>query len=73
MSKPSSGATLDSGNALYSHLTASGSAVWALLEGSGSTSADSSGNSNTLTLGTGWVSVLAAGVALGLWTDGTTT
>ncbi len=49
MAKPASGATLDSGGSLYSALTAAGSAVWAMLEGSGSTSADSSGNGHTLT------------------------
>ncbi len=51
MSKPASGASLDSGNSLYSALTAAGSAVWAMLEGgSSSTSADSSGNGHTLAL-----------------------
>ncbi len=50
MAKPASGATLDSGGSLYSQLTAAGSAVWAMLEGSGGTSADSSGNGHTLTL-----------------------
>lgn len=50
MGKPASGASLDAGNSLYSHLTAAGSAVWAMLEGSGTTSADSSGNGHGLTL-----------------------
>ncbi len=50
MAKPASGATLDTGNSLYSALTAAGSAVWAMLEGSGNTSADSSGNGHGLSL-----------------------
>jgi hypothetical protein len=45
MAKPSSSATLNTGHALYTNLTA----VWALLEGSGTTSADKKG-SRTLTL-----------------------
>ncbi len=45
MAKPASGTTLDTGNALYTSLLA----VWALLEGSTTSSADSKG-SNTLTL-----------------------
>ncbi len=49
MAKPASGTGLDTGSSLYSVLTAVGSAVWGLLEGSGSTSADSSGNGHTLT------------------------
>lgn len=51
--KPAAGTPLDPAHALYSHLTAAGSAVWGMLEGTGTTSADSSGNGNTLTLSTG--------------------
>ena len=43
--KPASGSTLDSGNALFTSLVA----VWGMLEGSGATSADSTGNGHTLT------------------------
>lgn len=45
MSKPAAGATLDTGNALYSSMAN----IWAVLETSGSTLADSKG-SNTITL-----------------------
>lgn len=50
MAKPASGTALDTGHALYTSLEA----VWAMLEGTGTTSADSTGNGHTLTFaGTG--------------------
>ncbi len=48
MAKPASGTALDTGNALFTSLTA----VWGMLEGTGTTSADSTGNGHTLTLNT---------------------
>ncbi len=45
MTKPASGTALDTGHALYTSLEA----VWAMLEGTGTTSADSRGNSHDLT------------------------
>lgn len=58
MAKPASGTGLDTGSAFYSGLAA----VWAFLEGSGGTSADSKG-SNGLTLNSGSWSTDAAGDA----------
>jgi hypothetical protein len=49
MAKPASGTSLDTGHALYTNVTA----VWAMLEGSGASSADSRGT-RTLTLNGGY-------------------
>lgn len=49
MAKPASGSTLNTGHALYTSLAA----VWGMLEGSGTTSADSTGNGHTLTFAGG--------------------
>lgn len=46
MAKPASGTSLDTGHALYTSLVA----AWGLLEGTGTSSADSTGNGHTLTL-----------------------
>jgi hypothetical protein len=46
MSKPASTAVLDTSNSLYTSLKA----FWAMLEGSGTSSADKTGNGYTLTL-----------------------
>ncbi len=54
MAKPASGTPLDTGNALYTSLAA----AWGMLENTGTTSADSTGNGHTLTSvgsnGTAW-------------------
>lgn len=49
MAKPASGTSLNTGHALYTALEA----VWAMLEGTGTTSADSTGNGHTLTFAGG--------------------
>jgi hypothetical protein len=57
------GTALNTGHALYSALTAAGSVVLGELEGLGATTADSSGNANTLTIN-------ASGSGLTWGTDG---
>jgi hypothetical protein len=63
VAKPASGTALNTGHALYSALTAAGSVVLGELEGLGATTADSSGNANTLTIN-------ASGSGLTWGTDG---
>lgn len=68
MAKPASGTPLNTEHALYTSLAA----AWGMLEGSDGTSADSTGNGHTLTLGTGLTWTTISGEAA-LDSDGSTT